>query len=141
MQKFRDAIESHDLNALLALFAEGVVFRSPVVHTPYQGRAQLKPLFRAVGQVVEDLRYTRQLGARSAADHALVFRARVDDREIEGCDFIHLNEDGLIDEMYVMIRPLSGLIGMAQAMRNHLDLDETGEQDEVQAVVSPTPAQ
>ena len=141
MQKFRDAIESHDLNALLALFAEDVVFRSPVVHTPYQGRAQLKPLFRAVGQVVEDLRYTRQLGARSAADHALVFRARVDDREIEGCDFIHLNEDGLIDEMYVMIRPLSGLIGMARAMRNHLDLDETGEQDEVQAVVSPTPAQ
>jgi hypothetical protein len=138
MQEFRDAIESHDLNALLALFAEDVVFRSPVVHTPYHGRARLKPLFHAVGQVVEDLRYTRQLGARSAQDHALVFRARVDDCEIEGCDFIHLNEGGLIDEMYVMIRPLSGLIAMAQAMSKHLD--ETGEQAELQAGVSPAPA-
>jgi SnoaL-like domain len=138
MQEFRDAIESHDLNALLALFAENVVFRSPVVHAPYHGRARLEPLLRAVGRVVEDLRYTRELGARSAADHALVFQARVGDREIEGCDFIHLNEDGLIDEMYVMIRPLSGLIAMAQAMSKHLD--ETGEQAELQAGISAAPA-
>jgi hypothetical protein len=141
MQQFRDAIESRDLNALLTLFAEDVVFRSPVVHTPYQGRAQLKPLLRAVGQVVGDLRYTRELGAQSASDHALVFRARVGDREIEGCDFIHLNEDGLIDEMYVMVRPLSGLMAMAQAMRNHLGLDESGEQAELHAAVPPAPAQ
>jgi SnoaL-like domain len=138
MQEFRDAIENHDLNALLALFAEDVVFRSPVVHTPYQGRARLKPLLRAVGRVVEDLRYTRELGARSAADHALVFQARIGDREIEGCDFIHLNEAGQIDEMYVMIRPLSGLIAMAQAMRKQLD--ETGEQADLQAGISPAPA-
>jgi hypothetical protein len=140
MQQFRDAIESRDLDALLTLFAEDVVFRSPVVHTPYQGRAQLKPLLRAVGQVVKDLRYTRQLGARSAANQALVFRARVGDREIEGCDFIHLNEEGLIDEMYVMVRPLSGLMTMAEAMRSHLSLDENGEQAERHAAVSPASA-
>jgi len=129
MQQFRDAIESRDLDALLSLFAEDIVFRSPVVHTPYHGRTQLRPLLSAVGRVVEDLQYTRQLGARSAADHALVFRARVGDREIEGCDFIHLNEDGLIDEMYVMVRPLSGLMAMAEAMRNHV------------AAIPPAPAQ
>jgi len=141
MQQFRDAIESRDLDALLALFAEDIVFRSPVVHAPYQGRAQLRPLLSAVGRVVEDLHYTRQLGARSAADHALVFRARVGDREIEGCDFIHLNEDGLIDEMYVMVRPLSGLMAMAEAMRNRVDPDESDEKDESPAAIPPAPAQ
>ena len=49
--------------------------------------------------------YTRQIGAPGAPDQALVFRARVGDREVEGCDFIHVGEDGLIDELYVMVRP------------------------------------
>jgi ketosteroid isomerase-like protein len=124
MHQFRDAIENQDLDALIALLADDVVFRSPVVHAPYQGREQLKPLLRAVGEVLEDFRYTREHGAPAAADHALVFRARVGDREVEGCDFIHLNDDGLIDEMYVMIRPLTGLIALAEAMHRQLGLDD-----------------
>ena len=120
MQEFRDAVESRDLDALAALFTEDIVFRSPVVHAPYQGRAQVKALLQAVGQVFEDLRYTRQIEGPDAADHALVFQARVGDRELEGCDFIHVNRDGLIDELYVMIRPLSGLTAMAEAMKRQL---------------------
>ncbi len=120
MQQFRDAIERRDLEGLVALFSEDIVFRSPVVHTPYQGPAQVKALLRAVGQVLEDFRYIRQIGALDAADQALVFRARVGDREVEGCDFIHMNDDGLIDELYVMFRPLSGLLALAEAMKRQL---------------------
>ena len=127
MHRFRDAIENQDLNALIALLADDVVFRSPVVHAPYQGREQLKPLLRAVGEVLEDFRYTRELGAPAAADHALVFQARVGDREVEGCDFIHLNDDGLIDEMYVMVRPLTGLIALAESIHRQLGLDDSTE--------------
>ena len=125
MQQFRDAIESRDLRGVVALLTDDVVFRSPVVHAPYQGRAQVEVLLRAVGQVLEDFRYTRQIGAPDAADHALVFRARVGDREVEGCDFVHVNEDGLIDELYVMFRPLSGLTALAEAMKRQLALAES----------------
>jgi SnoaL-like protein len=121
MQEFRDAIESRDLDALLALCSDGIVFRSPVVHAPYHGRAQVAALLGAVAQVLEDFRYTRQMGGPDAADQALVFRARIGDRELEGCDFIHVNEGGLIDEMCVMVRPLAGLMAMAEAMRRQLD--------------------
>jgi ketosteroid isomerase-like protein len=120
MQQFRDAVERRDLDGLVALLAEDVVFRSPAVHSPYQGREQAAVLLRAVSEVFEDFRYTRQLGADDAADHALVFRARVGDRELEGCDFIHVGEDGLIDELFVMIRPLTGLIALAEAMQRQL---------------------
>lgn len=120
MQQFRDAIENRDISVAVALFTEDVVFRSPVVHAPYQGRTEVEALLRAVGRVVDDLRYTRQIGAPDAADSALVFRARVGDRDVEGCDFIHVNEDGLIDELYVMFRPLSGLLAMAEAMKREL---------------------
>jgi SnoaL-like domain len=118
MQQFRDAIERRDLDAISALLADDVVFRSPVVHAPYEGGAQLLGLLRAASQVFEDFRYIRQID--DSPDHALVFRARVGDREVEGCDFIHVNGDGLIDELYVMCRPLSGLTALAEAMKRQL---------------------
>jgi hypothetical protein len=120
MKEFREAIESHDLDAAVALLADDIVFRSPVVHAPYQGRAQVEPLLRAVARVLEDFRYTCEIGAPEAADQALVFRARVGDRELEGCDFIHRGQDGLIDEFYVMVRPLSGQLALAEAMKQQL---------------------
>lgn len=122
MQEFRSAIEGRDLDGVGALFTDDIVFRSPVVHAPYHGRDQVKALLGAVAQVFEDFRYTREMGAPGAADSALVFRARVGDREVEGCDFIHLNEDGLIDELYVMVRPASGLMALAEAMKRQLAL-------------------
>jgi len=125
VQEFRTAIEARDLDGLVALFSDDIVFRSPVVHAPYRGRDQVMALLHAVSQVFEDFRYTRQIGAPGAADHALVFRARVGDREVEGCDFIHVGDDGLIDELYVMIRPLTGVLALAEAMKRQLTL--TGE--------------
>jgi ketosteroid isomerase-like protein len=133
MQAFRDAIESRDLEGLVALFTDDIVFRSPAVHAPYQGRDQAKAIFAAVGEVMEDFRFSRQIGASDAADHALVFRARVGDREVEGCDFIHVNEDGLIDELFVMVRPLTGVMALAEAMKRELGVDESGQQSERRA--------
>jgi hypothetical protein len=126
MQEFRSAIEARDIDRLAALFTDDVVFRSPVVHAPYQGRDQAMALLRAVAQVFEDFRYTREIGAQGAADQALVFRARVGDREVEGCDFIHVDEQGLIDELYVMVRPATGLMALAEAMRDQLALADGG---------------
>jgi ketosteroid isomerase-like protein len=128
MQQFRDAVESRDLDGLVALFTDDVVFRSPVVDAPYRGRAQVEPLLRAVSRVFEDFRYTGQIEAPYGADHALVFRARVGGREIEGCDFIHTDKDARIDELYVMVRPLSGLMALAEAMKRQLE-PEPGEID------------
>jgi hypothetical protein len=130
MQAFRDAVERRDLDALIALLSEEVVFRSPAVHTPYQGRDQVKPLLRAVGQVLKDFSYTRQIGAPHSRDHALVFRGRIGERALEGCDFIHVDEQGLIDELYVMIRPLSGLIALAEAIKRRLAEDASDARPE-----------
>ena len=121
MQAFREGIESRDIDRLMALFADDVVFRSPVVHKPYRGSEHLRVILPAVGEVLEDFRYTREIGAPDSRDHALVFRARIGDREVEGCDFLHTDEAGLIDEMYVMFRPLSGVVALAEAMKRLLE--------------------
>jgi hypothetical protein len=117
MHPFRSAIEAGDIEAALALLAEDVVFRSPVVFKPYRGREAVAPLLRAVSRVFEDFRYEREIRAPDARDHALVFSARVGDRELEGCDFLHVDEQGLIDDFCVMVRPLSGALALAEAMK------------------------
>jgi hypothetical protein len=125
MVPFRAAVEARDFEAGVALLAEDVRFRSPVVFKPYEGRDAVAALLFAVARVFEDFRYVREIGAPEGSDHALVFTARVGDREIEGCDFLHTGEDGLIDEFVVMVRPLSAAVALAEAMKAQLAAAES----------------
>jgi hypothetical protein len=120
MHPFRQAVESGQVDKAMDLFAQNVVFNSPIVYRPYQGREALGVILRAVERVFEDFRYERELVAEEpdgSQAHALVFRARVGDRELQGCDFLHTAPDGLIDELTVMVRPLSGALALAEAMK------------------------
>jgi hypothetical protein len=114
------------VDAAVALLSADVVFRSPVVFKPYQGRAAVAPILRAVSQVFDDFRYVREFGSADAADHALVFRARVRDLQIEGCDFLHIDDYGTIDKLTVMVRPLTATLALAEAMDAQLGARPTG---------------
>jgi limonene-1,2-epoxide hydrolase len=117
---FRRAIETRDLDAAVALLREDVVFHSPVVFSPYHGREALRVILEAVMAVFEDFHYVREIGADDSRDHALVFEARVGDKQIEGCDFIQLDEDGAISSFTVMVRPMSGAVALAEAVKAKL---------------------
>jgi hypothetical protein len=120
---FRRAIEARDIDAAVALLREDVVFRSPIVHTPYRGRDAVRPILDAVVLVFEDFRYVREIGADDARDHALVFEARVGDKQLEECDLIQLDDEGAISELTVMVRPLSAALALADAMKARLAHD------------------
>jgi hypothetical protein len=117
--RFRQAAEAKDFSAIDELFAEQVVFRSPVVFKPYEGRDAVAMLLGAVSQVFEDFRYTDQVETGDAA--ALAFSARVGDRELDGIDFLHFDSDGRINRMEVYVRPMSGVNALAQAMQRKLE--------------------
>jgi limonene-1,2-epoxide hydrolase len=117
---FRGALEAQDLDAAVALLREDVVFRSPVVFTPYEGREALRQILAAVMDVFQDFRYVREIGADGARDHALVFEARVGEKQLQGCDFIQLDDDGAIKELTVMVRPMQAMLALAEAMKERL---------------------
>ncbi len=114
MSAFRSAVESKDLEAMEAALAPDVAFRSPVVFKPYEGRDAVMHLLRNVVEVFEDFRYTDQLAGQGT--EGLVFRARVGQKEVEGWDYLTLDGEGLVTELVVMVRPLSGAIALAEAM-------------------------
>jgi hypothetical protein len=112
---FRAAVESEDAEALTEALAEDVVFRSPIVFRAYEGKAVVSTiLIEGAMNVFEDFRYVEQLEGGGAA--ALIFNARVGDREVDGLDLLRFDAEGRVRELTVMVRPMSGLNALAEAM-------------------------
>ena len=122
MHPFRAAIEAGDIDAAVALLADDAVFHSPVVFKPYEGREAVMRVLRHVLEVFDDFRYTDEL--RGDGTHALVFEATAGDKQVQGLDHLTLDDDGLVTELVVMIRPLSGLIALAQEMGSRLEASD-----------------
>jgi hypothetical protein len=111
---FGSAVLAGDHDAALATIGDDVVFRSPAVHKPYQGKEAVSGILRLVATVFENFRYTAEW--RDGATTILFFEANVGDRELQGIDILEEDGDGLVERFTVMIRPLSGLQAVAAAM-------------------------
>lgn len=121
MHPFRRAVENRDEAAVEALLAEDTVFTSPVAFKPYRGKAITAAILRGVMRVFEDFTYVREITHPEGRDHAFVFTATVGGKQIQGCDFLHLDEEGKIDDFTVMVRPLSAAHALAEAMGAQFD--------------------
>jgi hypothetical protein len=125
--EFRAAVEAGinggDREALAAAvdstLAEDIVFNSPVVFRPYRGRGAVMTVLRAVFEVLGDFRYEAEFEAGDR--RALIFRARVGDREVQGLDLLQLDGDGKVSELTVMVRPMSAMLALAEAMKAQLE--------------------
>lgn len=106
---------------MAALLADDVVFTSPVAFKPYPGKPITAAILRGVMRVFGDFRYVREITDSGGRDHALVFEATVAGKKVTGCDFIHVNAAGLIDDFMVMVRPLSGATALSEAMAAQFD--------------------
>ena len=111
---FRDAIERRDLDGMVATLADDVVLHSPVSFKPFEGREAVAQLFEILVRTFEDFRYTDDLPGEEV--HAMIFRARIGDREVEGLDLIRPGPDGRIADFTVMVRPLTGVVALAEAV-------------------------
>ena len=112
---FTAAVEAEDPEALTEALADDVVFRSPVVFKAYEGKAIVSTILtEGAMKVFEDFRYVNRFEDGDAA--ALIFKARVGDRELDGLDLLRFDADGKVAELLVMARPMSGLNALAEAM-------------------------
>jgi SnoaL-like domain len=111
--EFRAGIESGDMESVIALLADDVVFHSPIVYADYLGRDAVAPILRGVAIVFEDFRYTAEFASEDG--HVLAFAARVGDRALEGVDILRF-VNGQIAEFTVMVRPYSAATMLRERM-------------------------
>ena len=120
IRRWEATVASRDLNTLSLLLAEDVTFYSPAVFKPYQGRTAVTLLLGHVMKVFGDLLYT---GVYGNDEDGLVmqFETSVDTPEkrfvVEGVDIFQLDEEGLVRELRVMLRPLTATQAVAQMMQ------------------------
>jgi hypothetical protein len=121
---FRTALEEGRLEQVGELFHEDAVFRSPVVFKPYEGRDQVLQVLRAAERVLVAggrFRYLHQLEDPDDRVAILEFATEVDGKHVEGIDKLTFDEDGLITELKVMIRPASALQAVGARMAEEFE--------------------
>jgi hypothetical protein len=111
---FKGAVEAGDHAGMVAALAPEPVLRSPVSFKPFEGREAVSKLFAILLETFEDFHYTDEFEADGRA--ALIFRARIGDRDVEGLDLFRFDAEGRIAELTVMVRPASGLMALAEAV-------------------------
>lgn len=121
LARWHEMVAEGDLSKVREIAREDVVFRSPVAHTPYHGREALALVLGTVSKVFEDFTYHRAFSTEDGMSVALEFSAHVGGKQLKGADFIAFDDDGLIAEFEVMIRPASGLMALGQAMGGALE--------------------
>jgi hypothetical protein len=117
--RFRQAVEAHDVDLMRDALREDVVFRSPVVFGPYEGRDAALHLLGIVAELFEDFRYLDET-TDGAGNVSLHFVTRVGEREIEGIDHLALDDEGRVRELTVFLRPLRAVTEFAQLMAERL---------------------
>lgn len=117
--RWHEIAKSRDPAGLSDLLADEVVFRSPAVHTPQEGRALTTAYLSAAVVVLgPTLQYDRQWYAERSA--VLEFRAELDGLVVHGVDMLAWNDEGKLVDFTVMVRPVRGLHKLIELMAAEL---------------------
>jgi len=122
------------VGGLDTLLHEDCVFLSPIVFTPQRGREITKLYLRAAGSTLADadpsdetasletdstFRYTKEI--RQGHHAMLEFETEVEGKYANGVDIISCDDDGMIIEFKVMMRPLQAINAVHAQMKTMLE--------------------
>jgi hypothetical protein len=107
--KWHEVALSSDPDAIGATLHDNAVFESPVVHTPQAGKAITTKYLTSAGNVFGNgsFEYVGEWYADNSC--ILEFKAVIDGIAVNGIDMITCDDDGLITNFKVMVRPLKAV--------------------------------
>jgi SnoaL-like domain len=134
VEKWHEHLRGRLPGGLDELLDDDVVFYSPIVYTPQEGKAITKLYLQAAGQTLPGdkaesdgrkddppgrFRYTKIVTTGDTA--VLEFETTVDGKYVNGVDIMRCNDAGRIVEFRVMIRPLQAINLVHQQMAATLE--------------------
>lgn len=121
IQKFHDTVLANDHTSVLPLLAADIAFQPPTYWATWNGRDAVAAVLGHVNEVFTDFRYRRVMGA--GQDWALEFQCKVEGLDCVGVDLITLNDDGLIQNLEVVMRPYKTIGALRAAMTERVSKD------------------
>ncbi|MDA8815619.1 nuclear transport factor 2 family protein [Gammaproteobacteria bacterium] len=138
IKKWHDHIKGEFLGGLDELLADDVIFYSPIVFSPQNGKELTTLYLMAAGNTFggdkakdgtlegSSFKYTKEILEGNQA--MLEFETQIDGKYINGVDIITFNESGKISEFKVMIRPLQAVQIIHEQMQKMLIQFKNNEQ-------------
>jgi len=121
LRTWHHVVRTKDANLLDGLLADDVVFRSPAVFAPQQGKAITTMYLTAALYVLgPTLRYTHEWHDESSA--VLEFTADLDGISVHGVDMLLWDDNDRLTGFTVMVRPIRGLEQLIVQMSERLSL-------------------
>jgi hypothetical protein len=117
---FRVAAEAKDIELMTETLREDIVLHSPILFRGFEGRDVVSQVLTHVAATLEGLIYVDEIAGENTV--CLRFKAKVGDRELEGIDFLELDDDGKVAELTVFMRPLSALNRFNEQMKARLGI-------------------
>ena len=112
-------VQSGDPALLDDLLADDVVFRSPAVFRPQEGKVvTTRYLTSAMTVLGSSLRYVGEWHGETSA--VLEFEADLDGVYVQGVDMLHWNGEDKLVSFTVMVRPMRGLNKLVDLMAQEL---------------------
>ena len=127
LKKWHEVIDGgSDPAALASIMREDAVFHSPVVHTPQEGRPIVVAYLSAAGKTLgnDSFTYLREVVDGDTA--VLEFQTEMDGIHVNGIDMITFDEEGLIKDFKVMVRPLKAVNKVWEMMAAQLERQKAG---------------
>ena len=114
IQKFHDYVLADDHSSVPSLMAEEIKFMPPTYWATWNGRDAVAAVLGHVNEVFQDFEYRRVMG--SGNDWALEFQCKVEGLDCVGVDLITLNDEGLMENFEVVMRPYKTIGALREAM-------------------------
>ena len=114
IESFFIAIKSNNIDDLKTILDQNVVFKPPTYWKEWQGRDVVARILTHVGSVFKNLEYKRVLC--NSSDYFLEFSCNIGELDATGVDMITLNEQGLIENFEVVMRPYKSVGELRKSM-------------------------
>lgn len=121
IEKFKQIASTGDEAGMLTILADTVEFRPPTYFATWTGKEPVAAVLGHVGKVFQDFKYRRVMG--EGKDWALEFECKIGDLDAVGVDLLTLDDDGLIANFEVVMRPYKSIGALKDAMMQRVQTD------------------
>jgi hypothetical protein len=121
VERWHEVVRTRNPALLNQLLTEDATFHSPVLFRAQQGKDLVALYLTGAMHVIANpaFRYVREVSDGTTA--VLEFETEIDDVHVNGVDIITFDEQGLISDFKVMLRPLKALNIVQQKMAELLE--------------------
>jgi hypothetical protein len=110
LEAFLDAMHRRDIEAAKPHIADNIVVRNPLYPEPMVGKDKMLSVLSYLLGIADKYDVVDLL--RSESHFAVLHHFKFGEVEVDGVDYLHVNNAGLVDSLTVLWRPLAALVAL-----------------------------